>query len=276
MVLKITDRKLQAETGDQVDHGFFGKTGGVSKGIYNGLNCGPGSYDDPEAVAENRKLVAELMGVAPENLLTLHQVHSNICLAVDEPWPEGLRPEADAMVTDVPGLALGVLTADCAPVLFCGKKEDGSPVIGAAHAGWGGALGGILEATVEKMKARGAKAETIRATIGPAICVQSYEVGDEFVQKFLRHDSENERFFTASVNDGHMMFDLPSYVEQRLRKAGVSQVSDKAVDTYFNEEDFFSFRRSTHRSEPDYGRQISVIVIRIHQEQPLQRVEAYN
>jgi polyphenol oxidase len=251
-----------AEEHGNVFHGFFGRRGGQSTGIFSSLNCGAGSQDEPEAVKANRGIVAEHAGCLPGRLVTLYQVHSARCVPVREAWPEIGKPEADAMATDVPGLALGILTADCAPVLFYGEKDNGAPVIGAAHAGWGGAIKGVLSATLEEMQALGARLPTIRAAIGPCIGQSSYEVRDEFSAPFLAQDPDNERFFMAARREGHLMFDLPGYCALRLAKAGVGSVFIKDLDTYFHEEDFFSYRRKTHRNEVDYGRQMSVIMIR--------------
>ncbi len=242
-----------------VFHGFFGRFGGLSKNVYASLNCGPGSDDNPEHVKANRKIVADVAGCAPDHLLSLHQVHGDVCVRVEAVW--SARPQADAMVTDKPGFALGILTADCAPVLFAGQKTDGAPVIGAAHAGWGGALRGILESTVREMTALGAEPGSLKACIGPCIGKASYEVKDEFATPFYQEDDENERFFKAAKAPGHLMFDLAGYCAFKLFKAGVRDVLIKDLDTYFHEEDFFSYRRATHRSEKDYGRQISVIKI---------------
>lgn len=244
---------------DGVAHGFFGRAGGVSGGIYAGLNCGVGSSDVPADVKANRASVAEAIGVNPENILSLYQVHGDACLKVDK--PHNSRSEADAQVTDVPGLAISILTADCAPVLFHGKKASGKPVIGAAHAGWKGALGGVLESTVYAMEEYGVKAETIRAAIGPCIGKRSYEVGEDFAKPFLEQDPESERFFMAGAKAGHLMFDLAGYCASRLYECGVNKVAITGADTFAREKDYYSFRRATHRKEPDYGRQISVIVI---------------
>jgi len=244
-----------------VFHGFFGRSGGFSTGIYASLNCGAGSDDHVGDVINNRRLVADVAGCEPENLLGLHQIHSDICVSVTKPWSSHAKPQADAMVTDQRGLALGILTADCAPVLFIGAKADGAPVIGAAHAGWGGALKGILASTVAHMLALGAMQDSLQACIGPCIGKASYEVTDEFMQPFLAEDPENERFFMSGKRAGHGLFDLPGYCAAKLAKAGVGKVFIKDLDTYFNEEDFFSYRRTTHRKETDYGRQISVIAI---------------
>jgi len=240
-------------------HGFFTRRGGVSGGIYKSLNCGAGSDDEPGDVQENRALVAAASGVQADHVLSLYQVHGKTCLYVTEPWPGGKRPEADALVTDVPGLALGILTADCGPILFYGEKADGAPVIGAAHAGWKGALGGVMEETIWQMEALGA--QDIRACVGPCIGRRSYEVSAEFVQSFVESDSEYERFFSAAQRGGHAMFDLPGFCAFRLHQAGLKNVALMDLDTYAMEDTFFSYRRTTHRSEPDYGRQISVIAI---------------
>ena len=249
-----------ADEAGKVAHGFFGRQGGESLGVYGDLNCGIGSDEDVEVVMRNRAIVAGAMGVVPENLLSLYQVHGDACLKVSAPWPITNRPQADAFVTDVPGIALGILTADCAPVLFCadGKK----PVVGATHAGWGGAFKGVLEATVQGMEELGAAREDIRACIGPCIHKSSYEVGAEFYERFTGQDFENEKFFQSARKKDHFMFDLAGYCANRLYKAGVSRVYIKDLDTYFNEEDFFSYRRSVHRGEQDYGRQISVVALR--------------
>lgn len=245
-----------------VFHGFFGRSGGVSRNVYASLNCGPGSEDNPDHVQENRALVSGIVGCAPDRLLTLYQVHGTQCVTVDAVWDDSARPEADAMVTDQAGFALGILTADCAPVLFRGEKADGSPVIGAAHAGWGGAFQGVLEATIVKMRDLGAEVESIKAVIGPCIGLSSYEVDQDFYAQFFDHNPESERFFKNARRGEHYMFDLAGYCAFRLAHCGVQQVSIKDLDTYFHEEDFFSYRRATHRNEKDYGRQISVIMIK--------------
>jgi len=242
-------------------HGFFGRNGGVSTGIYSSLNAGIGSDDQPDAVRQNRARIAAAIGVSAQNLLTLHQIHSADCVTVTEAWDFPERPRADAMVSNVQGLALGILTADCAPVLFYGEDQDGAPVIGAAHAGWGGALKGVLENTVEAMGALNVPVGHIRAVIGPCIGPESYEVSDDFSTAFLAQDAANSNFFTPARRSGHLMFDLPGYCAYRLALAGVPQVFVKGIDTCFNEEDYYSYRRATHRQEPDYGRQVSVITI---------------
>lgn len=242
--------------GAGVRHGFFGRGGGVSGGVYQSLNCGLGSGDDAACVRENRARVAQALGAG--RLVTLHQVHSAECVVVRERWEDEARPRADALVTDVPGLMIGVLTADCAPVLLRGTKADGGAVVGAAHAGWGGAVHGVLEAAVARMEGLGA--EGIRAVVGPCIGPESYEVRKDFTGPFLAQDAGNGRFFAEGARAGHLMFDLPGYVARRLRLLDV-EVAVTGVDTYAREEEYFSFRRATHRKEPDYGRQLSVIVI---------------
>ena len=233
-------------------HGFFTRKGGASSGIFQGLNCGYGSTDQKEIVTTNRRRVAEAMGLSYEHLLTVHQIHSAEVVTVTSNNHD--RPKADAMVTAVPGLALGVLTADCQPVLF-GDAENG--VIGAAHAGWPGALGGVLEATIEAMEALGAERDSIRATIGPTISQGAYEVGPEYVERFLDNDPENSRFFAGSDGD-RAMFDLPAYGLNRLRQAGIKADWNRHC-TYQASDKFYSYRRSVHQKEADYGRQISVI-----------------
>lgn len=244
-----------------VFHGFFGRQGGVSTGIYSSLNCGPGSDDNPADVKENRYLVAEAVGCEPDHLLYLYQVHGDDCVVVDDGYDVLARPEADGYVTDRPGIALGILTADCAPILFYGLKGSGEPVIGAAHAGWGGALKGVSESVVKQMKALGAVKDTIVACIGPCIAQTSYEVTTDFQKPFLEESKENAQFFEASPKEGHLQFDLAGYNAFKLYKLGIRNVLKKEIDTFFNEEDFYSYRRTTHRKESDYGRQISVIKI---------------
>lgn len=239
-----------------VRHGFFTRVGGVSEGLYRGLNVGIGSRDRPEHVTENRRRVATAMGVVPDRLLTLYQVHSADALVVREPFP-GDRPKADAMVTDRPGLALGVLAADCGPVLYADVEAG---VIGAAHAGWKGALTGVLEATIDAMEGLGARRERIVAVLGPSIGAGNYEVGPEFVVRFIAADSANDAYFTPSATAGHAMFDLNRYTVDRLRRAGVGAEMIGRC-TYADEQHFYSYRRATHRKEPDYGRQISAIVL---------------
>lgn len=242
-----------------VRHGFFTREGGVSKGIYASLNCGYGSDDDSENVRENRARVAGKLSVEPEKLLTVYQVHSPEVALVTEPWSPGDAPEADAMVTTEAGIAIGILTADCAPVLFADEKAH---VIGAAHAGWKGAFGGVLEATIEAMIAQGAERGRIVAAIGPCISKEAYEVGKEFQDRFLEADETNAKWFTPSPNDGHFMFDLPGYVEARLEASDIGTIAVVGRCTYQEPKRFFSYRRTTHRKEKDYGRQISALMLR--------------
>ncbi len=242
-----------------VAHGFFGRAGGVSKGIYASLNCGPGSGDAPEAVAENRRRA--LHALADKNdakLLTLHQTHSAEILTVDKAWETGARPRADGMVTNHPRLALGILAADCAPILLADQKAH---VVGAAHAGWKGALGGVLEAAVAAMQRLGAAPSRIRAAIGPCISQAAYEVGPEFIARFREAGPENTRFFVPSQRADHWQFDLEAYIAQRLARAGIRDVERLSACTYAGENDFFSYRRATHRRQADYGRQLSAIML---------------
>lgn len=236
-----------------VRHGFFTRRGGASSGIFHGLNCGPGSTDMAEMVRINRDRVALAMDVPPDRLLTLHQVHSADVVRVTGPASERLR--ADAMVTAERGLALAVLTADCQPVLF---SDPEAGVIGAAHAGWRGTLDGVLEATVDAMEALGARRGQIRAVIGPTISQAAYEVGPEFVERFLDEDPQLARFF-AGGGEGRAHFDLPAYGLHRLREAGVGAAEWTRHCTYRDPDRFYSYRRSQHAGEADYGRLISVI-----------------
>jgi len=243
-----------------IAHGFFGRDGGVSSGLYESLNCGPGSSDDPKAVAENRRLVtAALAPQMDARLVSLSQIHSAIVHTLPA-WEE--RPEGDAMVTATPGLALGILTADCAPVLLADPKAK---VIGAAHAGWKGALGkdgyGVLEAVLDAMAKLGASRDRTQAVIGPCISQVNYEVAWDFRDRFLESGLRYRRFFTPSDREGHYRFDLPGYVVHRLTKAGIGAVESLGICTYPPENGFFSFRRTTHAHEADYGRQVSAIVL---------------
>ncbi|MBL9047335.1 MAG: peptidoglycan editing factor PgeF [Tabrizicola sp.] len=234
-------------------HGFFTRKGGASSGIFAGLNCGTGSSDQTEAVAINRARVTEAMGVAPEALVTVHQVHSATAIPVSGPLT--IKPEADAMVTATPGVLLGVLTADCQPVLFHDRKAQ---VIGAAHAGWRGAVDGVLEATLDAMEALGAERSRIAAVIGPTISQAAYEVGPEFLDRFRTEDEDATRFF-ANGNGDRLLFDLPGYGLHRLRQAGIGHAEWTGHCTYRDPDRFFSFRRTTHAGEADYGRLISTI-----------------
>jgi len=241
---------------DGVAHGFLGRRGGVSTGLMAGLDMGRrGQAGFSPELTENRRRAIEAVLPGAE-LITLYQVHSADCVVLDTPWPDGERPHADAMVTNRPGLALGILTADCAPVLFA---DRGAGVVGAAHAGWKGAIGGVTDATLDAMEKLGARRANIRAAIGPCIARASYEVDSGFQRRFEDTDPANERFFTEGARPGHAQFDLEAYVAHRLAAAGVRTVEMMGLDTYADADRFYSFRRSTHRSEPDYGRQISII-----------------
>lgn len=237
-------------------HGFFGRRGGVSKGLFDSLNCGFGSSDTRECVAENRRRVSEALNAAA--LLTVHQTHSPEVVRVQAAWTPGDAPRADAIVGDTPGLALAILTADCAPVLFADPEAG---VIGAAHAGWKGAFGGVLEATVAAMIQLGADPNRVQAIIGPAISADSYEVGPEFHERFVVADAANKRFFQSAERHGHFQFDLPAYVEARLNQAGLTRVGRIFACTYVQGTDYFSYRRATHRCDSDYGRNVSAILI---------------
>jgi hypothetical protein len=248
---------LANRSGATVAHGFFTRNGGVSTGIYRGLNVGTGSKDRPENVAENRERVAAWFGSGLEKLATVYQCHSPDVVTIAADW-DGTRSDADALVTDVPGMVLGVLAADCGPVLFA---DPGARIIGAAHAGWKGAFTGVLENTIAAMERLGASRQNIIASLGPSISRLSYEVGPDYVARFVATDAANERYFSPSANAGHSMFDLPSYTIDRLRLAGVT-AENLDICTYADEDRFFSYRRTTHRAEPDYGRQISAIMLR--------------
>jgi purine-nucleoside/S-methyl-5'-thioadenosine phosphorylase / adenosine deaminase len=239
-------------------HGFFTRRGGHSQGPFSSLNCGFGSGDERETVARNRAVVANALNVAPDHLLTVYQEHSPKVVNVTAPWSPLSPPHADAMVTAEPGIALGVLTADCAPLVFV---ADSGKVAGVAHAGWKGALSGVAESTVEAMEALGAKRSGLTAVIGPAISAAAYEVGPEFHDRFLAAGARNASFFKPARRSGHWMFDLTSYIAQRLRDFGVGRVTDLGLCTYSGEDNFFSYRRATHRREPQYGRLISAIAI---------------
>lgn len=248
---------VNALDGGGVRHGFFDRTGGVSDGIYATRNCGFGSDDDHDAVAENRRRVTGALGVANDRLCTLYQIHSDLVVTVREP-NDVAGQKADAMVTGEPGIALGVLTADCAPILFADRQ---TMIVGAAHAGWKGALVGVAEATVEAMVSLGAKREDIAAVIGPCIAPESYEVGPEFRERFIEAGTANARFFTESERAGHAMFDLPGYLLARLSLLGLRSASWTGQDTCGDSDRFFSYRRSVHRNEPDYGRQVAAIAV---------------
>ncbi|USU07308.1 peptidoglycan editing factor PgeF [Sphingomonadaceae bacterium OTU29MARTA1] len=248
---------IRARSLGDIRHGFLGRRGGVSIGATAGLNVGIGSRDDPAAVAENRRLAAAAVSPGAP-LLTLYQTHSADVVTVTRPWADDDRPHADALVTDRPGLSLGILTADCAPVLFA---DHDTGVVGAAHAGWKGAIGGVTDATIVAMERLGARRERIAAAIGPCIARASYEVDEAFLRTFTAADPANERFF-APAREHHHQFDLEAYVANRLAAAGLTRIEALGLDTYADEARFFSFRRATHRGEADYGRQISLIALR--------------
>ena len=253
----ITSHLLEKSgAGPAIRHGFFTRQGGVSEGIYQGLNVGLGSDDNHAHVTENRKRVTDWFSLAPGRLATAHQIHSSQPFIVDDGY-DGERAKADAVVTATPGLAVGVLTADCGPILFADAKNA---VVAAAHAGWRGALDGIVENTVAAMESLGAQRDEMRACVGPCISGANYEVGPEFVDRFRRRDDGFDVYFSPSPHGGHSLFDLQEFVLDRIAESGVeAHVSGHC--TYADENRFFSYRRTTHRSEPDYGRQISAISI---------------
>ena len=237
-----------------VPHGFLGRRGGISGGILEGLNVGTGSGDDRDAIAENRRRAVNAV-LPGARLATVHQVHSAEAAYVAEPWPQDQRPRADAIVTDRRGLLLGILTADCAPVLLA---EPGSGVVGAAHAGWRGALAGVTDSAIAAMEGIGARRGRIAAAVGPCIAMPSYEVDEAFRERFLEDDRGNDRFFSTAVAET-LHFDLPAYVRHRLLAAGIDEVETIHLDTCSNPDRFYSYRRATKLGEPDYGRQLSLI-----------------
>jgi polyphenol oxidase len=240
-------------------HGFFTRLGGVSQGVYASLNGGIGSRDAADAVTENRNRIADALAVTPDRFAVPYQVHSADAVAISAPILPSARPRCDALVTATPGLALGVTGADCGMVLFADPRAR---VIGAAHAGWKGALGGVVEATVEAMERLGATRSHVVAALGPCIGPKSYEVGPEFVAAFADQREDTARYFAPSRRDGHSMFNLNAYIAERAARAGVGRFEDLGLDTYTNEGRFFSYRRATHRKEPDYGRLLSAIVMK--------------
>lgn len=242
-----------------ISHGFFTREGGVSQGIYASLNCGHGSADATAAVAENRRRVAAALGAAgADDVLTVHQIHSATAIVADRPIPRGNLPKADAVATRTPGLVLGALAADCAPVLFADARAG---VIAAAHAGWRGALSGVTDAAITAMEGLGADRRRIVAVVGPCIGPQNYEVGPEFEAAFRDADAAYGRFFQRLKDGGRPYFDLPGFVAHRLEQARIAEVAAAAPCTYADDSRFFSFRRTTHRGETDYGRHISAIVL---------------
>jgi polyphenol oxidase len=240
-----------------IRHAFFTRAGGVSGGIYESLNGGIGSRDEAGNVAENRSRMAAALGVEPHRFLTAYQIHSPQVVVAETPWSNDERPRADAIVTRMRGLAIGVTTADCGPVLLADPQAG---VIGAAHAGWRGALGGVLEATIEAMTRLGAARANIRAAVGPMIRQASYEVGPDLITRFSGEDPASSRFF-APGRDGHALFDLGGYVTARLKRAGIGYVEDLGLCTYADPARFFSYRRTTHRAEADYGRHVNAIAL---------------
>jgi YfiH family protein len=241
-----------------IRHAFFTRSGGVSGGLYASLNGGIGSYDAAGNVAENRARMAAALGVEPRRFLTAFQIHSPDVIVAEAPWPADARPRADAIVTRMRALAIGVTTADCGPVLFADPQAH---VIGAAHAGWRGALAGVIEATVEAMERLGAAPGHIRAAIGPMIRQANYEVGPDLIARFDAEDRASNRFFAAAPRQGHTLFDLGGYIAARLKRAGVGQIEDLGLCTYADADQFFSYRRSTHRAEADYGRHVNAIAL---------------
>jgi YfiH family protein len=241
-----------------IRHAFFTRDGGVSQGIYATLNGGVGSNDDPAKILENRTRMAAALKVAPENFLTAYQIHSPDVIVVETPWTQAARPRADAIVTRVPGLAVGISTADCGPVLFADPQAR---IVAAAHAGWRGALSGVIAATVAAMEKLGADRRRIVAAIGPMIRQSNYEVGGDLVEHFLAADAGNARFFVPATREGHALFDLAGYIAARLAQAGVTQIEDLGLCTYAEPARFFSYRRATHRAEPDYGRHVNAIAL---------------
>jgi YfiH family protein len=241
-----------------VRHAFFTREGGVSSGVYASLNGGTGSRDEPQKVEENRNRMAAALGVSPDRLLIPFQVHSADAMVVDKPWANGTRPRCDGIATNVPGLALAVTGADCGMLLFSDSKAG---AVAAAHAGWKGALAGILEATLVQLERLGARRCDIAVALGPTIGRNSYEVGPEFMARFLSDRTDYKRFFTASKREGHVYFDLPAFIEMRANEANVGSFEDLALDTCAEETRFFSYRRMTHRGEPDYGRLVAGITL---------------
>ena len=253
----MTLRSSLLEAVPDLRHAFFTREGGVSQGLYASLNGGLGSNDDPAHVAENRRRMAEHLAIDPSHFLTAFQIHSPDVAVATTIWDNASRPRVDAMVTNVPELAIGVTAADCGPILFADPEAR---VIGAAHAGWKGAFGGVLENTIERMEGLGAARRNIIAAIGPLIRQASYEVGAEFVARFEQADPGNAEFFIASSRADHAMFDLAGYIRRRLERAGILAIDDISIDTYADAR-FFSYRRSVHRKDADYGRNIHAIVL---------------
>jgi polyphenol oxidase len=257
MTMMLTAHTLAGLAG--IGHAFFTRTGGVSIGLYASLNGGVGSRDAPDCVAVNRARMAEALGVTPERLLTCYQIHSADAVVAEKPWDGGQRPRADAIVSRTRGLAIGITTADCGPVLLA---DPVAGVVGAAHAGWRGALAGITDAAIAEMERLGAERARIVAALGPMIRQPHYETGAEVMERFVVASADNARFFRASGRDGHFLFDLAGYVMARLAAARIGTIEDLGLCTYAEPETFFSYRRMTHRQETDYGRHINAIVLR--------------
>ena len=255
-ITMLQARSLTALPG--IRHAFFTRTGGVSSGIYESLNGGVGSLDAPAKVAENRARMAAALGVAPQRLLSVYQIHSPDVVVAETPWDTADRPRADAIVTRTPALAIGIGTADCGPVLFADQEAR---VIGAAHAGWRGALTGVLEATIEAMEKLGADRRRVIAAAGPMIRQPNYEVGQDLIDRFLAADKDYARFFAPAARTSHAQFDLPGFIVARLQMAGVAKVEDLGLCTYADPDQFYSYRRATHRAEPDYGRHVNAIAL---------------
>lgn len=241
-----------------IKHGFFTREGGNSSGIYASLNCGRGSNDDPKAVEKNRQDISGYFGIASHQLISPHQVHSANVIGVTEAFPSANIPRVDGLVTATPRLALGILTADCGPILFADEK---SRVIGACHSGWKGAIGGVIQNTIGKMEDLGARRTSITAVLGPVISQEAYEVGPEFKENFITEATENKIYFRSSSRAEHFMFDLETFIIDILVQQELHHIESMNICTYGDEDRFFSYRRSTHRSEPDYGRQLSAICL---------------
>jgi|TARA_R110002126_G_scaffold13118_1_gene56131 YfiH family protein len=261
-ITRIELPEFKAEKNDFV-YGFYGKNGGVSDSFYESLNVSYQSKDDLASIKENRRRIATMLSRDNMEIMTVNQIHSHNCLVVENAYePSQLAPDADALVTDVPNVPIAVMSADCCPVLFYAQKADGAPIIGAAHAGWCGALKGVIESTVEGIRHLGGELASIKACIGPTIQRKNYEVTADFARPFLEEDPLSERFFSAGKNEDKLQFDLPGYVASRLGRSGIKSVCDSGLDTYSLAEDFFSYRRAQHKTENDYGRQASVIMIK--------------
>jgi polyphenol oxidase len=253
MIIKAAGLSLKG-----IRHGFFTRQGGVSCGLYSSLNGGLGSHDSATNVAENRARMATALGVGPQRLLTAYQIHSPQAVVVETAWAPEQRPRADGIVTRTPGLAISVTTADCGPILLA---DPVAGVVGAAHAGWRGALTGIIEATIAAMQQLGAERGQIHAALGPMIRQRNYEVGPDLITRFAAEDSDSQRFFAAAPREGHALFDLAGFIAMRLARAGVERFEDLALCTYADPGRFFSFRRSTHQAEADYGRHVNAIAL---------------